>query len=194
MLFVLDNYDSFTYNLVQYFRALGQTVQVARNDEISVAEIAALNPEFICLSSGPGRPEDAGIALACVEHFAGQVPLLGVALGQQIIARAFGGQIRPAPRIMHGKNATISHQQQGVFSGLPSPFQATCYHALTVDEAQLPDELVVIARDEDGTIMGLQHAQHAITGVQFHPESIFSEYGRELLQNFLQPQQPTKET
>lgn len=194
MLFLLDNYDSFTYNLAQYFQELGQEVLVARNDQISVEEIAQLQPEFICLSSGAGRPENAGIALDCVAHFAGQVPILGVALGHQIIAQAFGASIHPAQQIMHGKNTQIIHQEQGVFAGLPSPFQATCYHALTVDKNSLPEQLAIIAEDSSGEIMGLRHQQLAVTGVQFHPESIFTEHGKQLLNNFLKSTPLAKET
>lgn len=194
MLLLLDNYDSFTYNLMQYFEALGQSVVVHRNDALTIEDITRLQPDYLCLSSGPGRPEQAGIALDCVRHFAGQIPILGVAQGHQIIAQAFGAQLIPAPQIMHGKTTSIVHQGQGIFMGLPSPFKATCYHALTVDEQQLPEELEIIARDNAGQIMALRHQQFAVSGVQFHPESIFSEQGEQLLHNFLHLQQPIKET
>jgi len=193
MLLLLDNYDSFTYNLMQYFEALGQDVVVHRSDALTLEDITRLQPDYLCLSSGPGRPEQAGIALDCVRHFAGQIPILGVAQGHQVIAQAFGAQLRPAAQIMHGKTTAIVHQGQGLFAGLPSPFEATCYHALIVDEQQLPAELEIIARDEAGQIMALQHQHFAIHGVQFHPESIFTEQGEQLLQNFLHLRQSTKE-
>lgn len=189
MLFMLDNYDSFTYNLVQYFQELGQEVVIRRNDQTTLAEIEALQPDYLCISAGPGRPEDAGLALDCIRHFAGQLPILGVCLGHQAIAAAYGGKIIRAQQAMHGKVAPINHQQKGIFKGLPNPFNTTLYHSLVVDKKDFPDELEIIAQTDNGEIMGLRHKKLALNGVQFHPESIFSEYGHELLQNFLDTQE-----
>ncbi|HLR78745.1 MAG TPA: aminodeoxychorismate/anthranilate synthase component II [Burkholderiaceae bacterium] len=185
MLLMLDNYDSFTWNLVQYFGELGADVVVHRNDQISVADIDALNPDHICISPGPGRPESAGITLDVIRHFAGRTPILGVCLGHQAIASAFGGNIVPARQIMHGKTSEITHSDSDVFAGLPSPLTVTRYHSLAVDAGSLPDCLEVTATAGDGEIMGLRHKTHAVSGVQFHPESLFTEHGRELLANFL---------
>ena len=185
MLLMLDNYDSFTWNLVQYFGVLGADVVVHRNDQISVADIDALNPDHICISPGPGRPESAGITLDVIRHFAGRTPILGVCLGHQAIASAFGGNIVPARQIMHGKTSEITHSDSDVFAGLPSPLTVTRYHSLAVDAGSLPDCLEVTATAGDGEIMGLRHKTHAVSGVQFHPESLFTEHGRELLANFL---------
>jgi len=185
MLLMIDNYDSFTYNLVQYFGELGEDVRVYRNDEITLDEIAALKPDHICISPGPCAPAQAGISLDVIRTFAGKVPILGVCLGHQAIGEAFGGQVVRAKTLMHGKTASIEHTGVGVFAGLPSPFTATRYHSLAVARASLPDCLEVTAWTADGEIMGLRHESMAVEGVQFHPESIASEHGHALLKNFL---------
>lgn len=190
MLLMIDNYDSFTYNLVQYFGELGVEVQVARNDEISVDEIAQLAPQYLVISPGPCTPHEAGISVASIQAFAGKIPILGVCLGHQSIGQAFGGKIVHASQIMHGKTSDVQHQQQGVFKDLPQPFQATRYHSLVVEQKGLPDCLEVTAwtETENGEmdeIMGLRHKSLPIEGVQFHPESILTEHGHQLLQNFL---------
>ena len=186
-IFVLDNYDSFTWNLVHYLREIGAEVRVARNDALNAAEAIAARPAAILISPGPGVPDEAGISLdlvaACAEA---RLPLLGVCLGHQAIAQHFGGRIARAPRIMHGKVSAIAHDGSGVFAGLPSPFAATRYHSLTVAPESLPAALIVNARAEDGTIQGVRHASLPIHGVQFHPESIASEHGHVLLANFLE--------
>lgn len=190
MLLVIDNYDSFTYNLVQYFAELGAEVQVVRNDALSLAEIDALQPARIVISPGPGTPDQAGVSLAVIQEFGGRLPILGVCLGHQAIGQAFGGQVVAAGRIMHGKTSPVRHQGRGVFAGLPDPLRATCYHSLVLDKARLPDCLEVTAWTEhpDGSmeeIMGVRHRTLSIEGVQFHPESILSEAGHDLLANFL---------
>ena len=185
MLLMIDNYDSFTYNLVQYFGELGVHVKVARNDEITLPEIATLAPKYICISPGPCSPTEAGISVATIQYFAGKIPLLGVCLGHQSIGQAFGGNIIRAKRVMHGKVDTIEHTGQGVFTKLPARFEVTRYHSLAIEQASLPDCLEITASTSDGEIMGIRHKQFAIEGVQFHPESILSEYGHELLNNFL---------
>lgn len=185
MLLMIDNYDSFTYNLVQYFAELGERVEVFRNDEITLAEIAKLQPDRICISPGPCSPNEAGVSVEVLKTFAGKVPILGVCLGLQAIGSAFGGHIVSAQQIMHGKTDTIYTEQQGIFAGLPSQFTATRYHSLAVQRATLPDELIITAWTQDGEIMGLQHKHFPIEGVQFHPESILSEHGHDLLKNFL---------
>lgn len=185
MLLMLDNYDSFTYNLVQYFGELGEDVQVRRNDEVSVADIEAMKPQRICVSPGPCSPAEAGISVELIKHFAGKIPILGVCLGHQAIGAAYGGDIVRAQQIMHGKVSPITHTGTDVFSGLPSPFIVTRYHSLAVKRDTLPACLEITAQTEDGEIMGLRHTTLPVYGVQFHPESILSEHGHALLQNFL---------
>ena len=185
MLLILDNYDSFTYNLVQYFGELGGEPVVRRNDAISVDEIAKLKPTHICISPGPGRPGEAGVSNEVVRRFAPNVPLLGVCLGHQCIAEVFGGRVVRAERLMHGKTSDIHHNDSGVFAGLPNPFSATRYHSLIVAPELLPNEFVVSAKTTEGEIMGLQHRDFPLHGVQFHPESILTAQGKRLLANFL---------
>lgn len=185
MITLIDNYDSFTYNLVHYFGELGVTSHVIRNDKISVDEVMEKSPEAIVLSPGPCSPNEAGICLELVKAAAGKIPLFGVCLGHQTIGQVFGGVVTNAPRLMHGKTSEITHDSTGVFNGLPSPFTATRYHSLIVEEATLPDCLKVTARSEDGLIMGLAHKDYDIHGVQFHPESIASDCGHKILENFL---------
>jgi anthranilate synthase/aminodeoxychorismate synthase-like glutamine amidotransferase len=185
VLLILDNYDSFTYNLVQYFGELGCEPVVRRNDAISVDEIAKLKPTHICISPGPGRPAEAGISEEVVRRFASSVPLLGVCLGHQCIAEVFGGQVVHAERLMHGKTSEVHHDGSGVFAGLPNPFSATRYHSLIVAPETLPNELAVTAKTAEGEIMGLQHREFPLHGVQFHPESILTGQGKKLLANFL---------
>ena len=185
MLFVLDNYDSFTYNLVQYFGELGAEPVVRRNDEITVDELAALKPARVCISPGPGEPRDAGISEAIIRELGPRVPVLGVCLGHQAIGEVFGGEVVRAGRLMHGKTSPILHDDDGVFAGLPSPFEATRYHSLVVKPDTVPDCLVVNARTAEGEIMGLRHREFPIHGVQFHPESILTAEGKRLLENFL---------
>jgi len=190
MLLMIDNYDSFTFNLVQYFGELGAEVVVRRNDEIDLEEIAALAPEQLVISPGPCTPNEAGVSVAAIERFAGHVPILGVCLGHQAIGQAFGGRIVHAGQVMHGKISPIRHADTGVFSGLPNPFDATRYHSLVIDWASLPECLEVTAwtqRDgEREEIMGVRHRTLPVQGVQFHPESILTEHGHRLLQNFLE--------
>ena len=185
MLVMIDNYDSFTYNLVQYLGELGEEVKTFRNDEISLEEIAILNPDRIMLSPGPCTPNEAGISLDVIDRFAGKLPLMGVCLGHQCIGQAFGGRVVHAKKIMHGKTSSIEHINKGVFSELENPFTVTRYHSLVIERDSLPDCLEVTAWTEDGEIMGLRHNKMAIEGVQFHPESILTEHGHALLQNFL---------
>ena len=185
MLLMIDNYDSFTYNLVQYFRELGEEVVVKRNDAVDLAAIAALAPDKLVISPGPCAPEQAGISVAAIRHFAGTIPLFGVCLGCQSIAAAFGGNIVRAAELMHGKTSQIHHAGAGVFAGLDNPFTATRYHSLVVERKSLPPELALTAWTADGTIMGIQHTTLPVWGVQFHPESILSVCGKELLDNFL---------
>ena len=185
MLLVIDNYDSFTYNLVQYFGELGAELLVKRNDEITLDEIAALQPERICISPGPCTPNEAGISNDVIRRFGPATPLLGVCLGHQCIGHVFGGEVVRAGRLMHGKTSPILHHGQGVFAGLPSPFQATRYHSLLVKRETFPSALEITAETAEGEIMGLRHREFPIYGVQFHPESILTLEGKRLLQNFL---------
>lgn len=191
MILMIDNYDSFTYNIVQYLGELGADVQVYRNDALSIADIEALAPARIVISPGPCSPSEAGISIDVIKHFAGSIPILGVCLGHQSIGQAFGGDVIRARQVMHGKLSPIHHSNTGVFSSLPSPFTATRYHSLVVDSKTLPDCLEITAwtQLDDGSvdeIMGLRHKTQALEGVQFHPESILSEHGHQLLKNFLQ--------
>jgi anthranilate synthase component 2 len=185
MLLVIDNYDSFTWNLVHYLGELGADPVVVRNDRLSAAEALAREPEAIVLSPGPCTPNDAGICLELIEQANGAVPILGVCLGHQAIGQAYGGEVVRSPTLMHGKLSTISHEGEGVFHGINGPFQATRYHSLTVAPETMPDALKVTARAEDGVIMGLSHRSDPVHGVQFHPESIASEHGHRILENFL---------
>lgn len=185
MLLMIDNYDSFTYNLVHYLEELGEEVVVRRNDAIDIAGIRALGPDRLMISPGPGRPEDAGISLAAIEAFSGKIPLFGVCLGQQCIVEALGGRTVKAAKVMHGKTSDIEHTGEGVFAGLDNPLTVTRYHSLVAEAASLPAELVVTARTREGEIMGVRHRQWALEGVQFHPESVKTRQGHELLENFL---------
>ncbi len=185
MLLMIDNYDSFTYNLVQYLGELGAEVKVFRNDEIGLDEIGALAPSHIVISPGPCTPKEAGISVAAIREFAGKIPILGVCLGHQSIGDAFGGRIVHAQRLMHGKTSPIRHRGEGVFHGLPDPFTATRYHSLVIEPDSVPAVLEVTAWTDDGEIMGVRHRELAVEGVQFHPESILSEHGHALLKNFL---------
>jgi len=186
MLLLIDNYDSFTYNLAQIFGELGADVTVKRNDEIALEDIMTLRPARICISPGPGRPRDAGISRDVIRGFGAQIPLLGVCLGHQCIAEVFGGEIVHAPKLMHGKTSSISHNGIGVFENLGKPFEATRYHSLVVRRETFPQVLTITAESDDGEIMGIQHREFPIHGVQFHPESILTGEGRKLLGNFLQ--------
>ena len=191
MLLMIDNYDSFTYNIVQYLGELGQDVRVFRNDEITLAEIEALNPQHIVISPGPCSPNEAGVSMAVIQHFAGKIPVLGVCLGHQSIGQVFGGDVIRARQVMHGKTSPIHHKNQGVFRGLNNPLTATRYHSLIIDKNTLPDCLEITAWTEleDGSvdeIMGVRHKTLAVEGVQFHPESILTEQGHDLLKNFLE--------
>lgn len=185
MLLVIDNYDSFTYNLVQYFGQLGVEQQVFRNDTITVEEARALKPERIMISPGPCSPNEAGVSLEMIEAFAGEIPLLGVCLGHQSVGQHFGGRVVRADRLMHGKTSRVHHQDTDLFQGLPNPMEATRYHSLIVERASLPDCLIVTAETDAGEIMGLAHRELPVWGVQFHPESIATESGMQLLENFL---------
>jgi anthranilate synthase component II len=185
MLLMLDNYDSFTYNLVQYLGELGQEVKVYRNDEITVDAVEKLKPSHIVISPGPCTPNEAGISVPLIKALAGKVPILGVCLGHQAIGQAFGGKIVHAKQVMHGKTSPIRHDSRGVFRGLPGGYTATRYHSLVIEKASLPAELEVSAWTDDGEIMGVRHRKLAVEGVQFHPESILTEHGHALLENFL---------
>ncbi|MDB3944723.1 aminodeoxychorismate/anthranilate synthase component II [Gammaproteobacteria bacterium] len=186
MLLMIDNYDSFTYNLVQYLGELGERVTVYRNDQITLNDVDALAPSHVVISPGPCTPNEAGISVDLVREYGASIPILGVCLGHQSIAQAYGGNIVRAPALMHGKTSMIEHQSEGIFNELPSPFQATRYHSLVVDESTLPECFVVTARADDGQIMGIAHRDDPVVGVQFHPESILTQYGHKLLHNFLQ--------
>ncbi|MGE4285742.1 MAG: aminodeoxychorismate/anthranilate synthase component II [Phycisphaerae bacterium] len=185
MILLIDNYDSFTYNLEQYIRELHADTVVYRNDKITTDEIREMNPEAIVISPGPGRPDDAGVSLEVVRQFSGNIPILGVCLGHQTIGQAFGGRVVKAKRIMHGKTSMITNDSKGVFEGFTKPFQAMRYHSLVVERESLPAELIITAESDDGEIMGLRHKSHPTEGVQFHPESIMSPQGKRLLRNFL---------
>ncbi|MCA9898748.1 MAG: aminodeoxychorismate/anthranilate synthase component II [Ardenticatenaceae bacterium] len=184
MLVVIDNYDSFTYNLVQYLGELGQEIKVFRNDQVTLEEIRALNPDHIVISPGPGDPNDGGISLEVLREFGPTIPIFGVCLGHQCIGQAYGGKVVRAPRLMHGKVSRVYHNGDGVFSGVPSPFNATRYHSLIVEEP-IPDDLEVTAFTSQGEVMGVRHKEYPTVGVQFHPESILTEHGKRILQNFL---------
>ena len=190
MLLMIDNYDSFTWNLVQYLGELGADVHVHRNDASTLEQVEAWSPERIVVSPGPCTPAEAGISVPVIQRFAGRVPILGVCLGHQAIGQAFGGRIVRAKRVMHGKVSPIEHDARGVFAGLPSPFVATRYHSLAIEPASLPDALEVSARADDGEIMGVRHRTLPVEGVQFHPEAILSEHGKRLLANFLEAAGP----
>ena len=185
MVLMIDNYDSFTYNLVQYLGALGQKVLVYRNDKISIDKVRKLRPAKIIISPGPGRPEDAGISCELIKQFAGKVPILGVCLGHQALGFVYGGRIVGAKRLMHGKTSPIYHNQKSIFKGIPNPFEATRYHSLLVDLKGLPECLELTAWTKEKEIMGLRHKQYPLWGVQFHPESILTTYGKDILRNFL---------
>jgi anthranilate synthase/aminodeoxychorismate synthase-like glutamine amidotransferase len=185
MILVVDNYDSFTYNLVQYLGELGAELVVRRNDQTTVEEVEKLGPERLCISPGPGTPDDAGISNDLIRHFGSRIPILGVCLGHQCIGQVYGGQIVRADRLMHGKTSPILHEGDGIFAGLPIPFEATRYHSLIVRRETLPAELEVVAETSEREIMGLRHREHPVHGVQFHPESIMTGEGKKLLANFL---------
>ena len=185
MLLMLDNYDSFTYNLVQYLGELGQDLKVYRNDKITIGEIEALKPERIVISPGPCTPKEAGISIDVIKHFAGKMPVLGVCLGHQSIGEAFGGDVIRAPYLMHGKTSLIHHDGRTIFTGLPNPFEATRYHSLIIRKETLPPVLEISAWTDDGIIMGVRHKKFKVEGVQFHPESILTGAGKDLLRNFL---------
>lgn len=185
MILMIDNYDSFTYNLVQYLEEIGTPVHVVRNDVMTIAQIEELNPGAIVISPGPGRPSSAGISMEAIAHFSGQLPILGVCLGHQSIARAFGGQIIGAKSLMHGKTSMVTCDGEGLFNGIKKPFQAMRYHSLAVEQQSLPDCLTVTAQSDDGEIMGIRHKTHPTEGIQFHPESIMTTLGKRLLRNFV---------
>jgi para-aminobenzoate synthetase component 2 len=193
MILVIDNYDSFTYNLVQYLGSLGETVEVRRNDEIDLSGITQMRPDHILLSPGPCTPNEAGISLAAIERFKGEIPILGVCLGHQSIGQAFGGDVVRAERLMHGKTSAIYHDGRTIFADVPSPFTATRYHSLIVKKETLPAELEISAETAEGEIMALRHKVYPIEGVQFHPESIITEHGLQLLRNFIM-RYPSKES
>jgi anthranilate synthase component 2 len=186
MVFVLDNYDSFTYNLVQYMGELGAEMTVRRNDDLTPEEVESLHPDRILLSPGPCTPQEAGISIPLIQHFAGKLPILGVCLGHQAIGAAFGGNVVRAPKLMHGKTSEVIHDGRTLFSGIASPMTCARYHSLIVAEDHLPRELEITARTEDGIIMGLRHRKYPVEGVQFHPESVLTHDGKRLIQNFLQ--------
>jgi anthranilate synthase/aminodeoxychorismate synthase-like glutamine amidotransferase len=185
MLAMIDNYDSFTYNLVQYIEDLGARINVFRNDQVTIQDIDSLNPTGIVISPGPGRPESAGISIEAIQHFSGRIPILGVCLGHQAIAKAFGGKIVHAKQLMHGKTSEITNDGKTIFFRMPSPFKAMRYHSLAVSRKSLPAELEISAASDDGEIMGLRHKSYTVEGVQFHPESIMTSVGKRLLRNFI---------
>ena len=185
MLLFIDNYDSFTYNIVQYFAELGQEINVRRNDDITLDEIAELQPQYLVIGPGPCSPKEAGISVPALRRFAGQIPILGVCLGHQAIGEAFGGRIVRAQELMHGKVSPVHHINSGVFAGLPNPVNCTRYHSLAIERASLPECLDITAWTADGEIMGVRHKQHAVEGVQFHPEALLTEHGHDMLANFL---------
>jgi anthranilate synthase/aminodeoxychorismate synthase-like glutamine amidotransferase len=188
MILVIDNYDSFTYNLVQLMGELGADLCVARNDQITLDEVRAMRPSHIVISPGPGDPDDGGISLDVIRELGADIPLLGVCLGHQCIGQAYGGVVKRAPYLMHGKTSMIYHNGDPLFAQMPNPFEATRYHSLIVEEATLPPSLMVMAKTETGEIMALRHREHPVVGVQFHPESILTTHGKQMLQNFLQTQ------
>lgn len=192
MILMIDNYDSFTYNLVQYLGELGEELIVKRNDEITLEEIEELSPTYLMISPGPCTPNEAGISLKAIEYFAGKIPILGVCLGHQAIAQVFGGEVVRAERLMHGKTSSITHEGLGLFSDLPSPIDVTRYHSLIVKKETFPDELEITACTKDDEIMALKHKTLPIEGVQFHPESIMSQFGKEMLRNFLELYKPLR--
>ncbi|CAM3634712.1 MULTISPECIES: aminodeoxychorismate/anthranilate synthase component II [Brevibacillus] len=185
MILMIDNYDSFTYNLVQYVGELGEELQVYRNDKITIEEIERLAPDYLMISPGPCTPNEAGISMDVIRHFAGKIPILGVCLGHQSIGQVFGGKVVRAQRLMHGKTSDVFHDGQTIFRDIPSPYTAARYHSLLIEEGSLPDELEVTARTADGEIMAIRHRDYPIEGVQFHPESIITQHGKQLLKNFL---------
>ncbi len=185
MLLMIDNYDSFTYNLVQYFLEIGQEVEVVRNDKLGIADIEKLNPQYLVISPGPCTPNEAGISVEAIRHFAGKIPLLGICLGHQSITAAFGGKVVRAAELMHGKTSMIQHDGSGLYAGIDNPFEATRYHSLIAERSSLPDCLRITAWTEDGLIMGLEHRELPVWGLQFHPESILTTSGMQLLRNFL---------
>jgi anthranilate synthase/aminodeoxychorismate synthase-like glutamine amidotransferase len=192
MLLLIDNYDSFTYNLFQYLSELGAEVEVVRNDKATIEELSAMNPDRVVVSPGPSTPDNAGISVDVIRHFAGKVPVLGVCLGHQCIAQAFGGVVKGAGEIRHGKTSPIQHEGKGVFAGLPQPFEAVRYHSLAVEQETVPDEFEITAQTENGIVMGIRHKELDVEGVQFHPESIMTEAGKALLQNFLDKPSPSR--
>ncbi len=185
MILMIDNYDSFTYNLVQYIEEIGTPVHVVRNDVMTVTELENLNPKAVVISPGPGGPKDAGVSLEAVTHFAGKLPILGVCLGHQTIAEAYGAKIIGAQSLMHGKTSMVNNDGKGIVNGVKKPFQAMRYHSLAVERDSLPDALIITAESDDGEIMGLRHKTHAVEGIQFHPESIMTTIGKRLLRNFV---------
>ena len=185
MILMIDNYDSFTYNLVQYLGEMGQQLKIFRNDKITIEEIEALKPDRIVISPGPCTPLEAGVSVATIEHFAGKIPILGVCLGHQSIGQAFGGEVVRAGRLMHGKTSMIHHDGEGVFKGLPNPFEATRYHSLVIRRETMPDCLQITAETDMREVMGVRHKEYAVEGVQFHPESILTQDGKKLLANFV---------
>ena len=186
MILVIDNYDSFTYNIVQYLGELGADIEVVRNDEVTIADILKKKPDHILISPGPCSPKEAGVSVKVIQELAGKIPILGVCLGHQSIGYAFGGEIIRAKNLMHGKTSQITHDGKGVFKGLPNPFKATRYHSLVINKEKLPKDLIVTAQSEDGEIMGVRHKTLPVEGVQFHPESILTESGKALLKNFIE--------